>query len=614
MKDFGSEQTGTQATFRNPFVVESPEKLGPGQIVDLFVEKFTQLETVKQRRHTFVWGSRGSGKSMMLRYLEPQCQAIIRGDVQNVLNRGEAFLAVYCPCKEGHANKSELLLLSKYASLIITEHILNLAIADRVVSCLRNQFPGNFFQKSEEVNFARSVSELFDKASIASSLEEVRATIRFEEGPLRWLHALFAAENRKITSFLRNNALRGGQSGYEGATSGYHDFLLPLMRTVQDLIKATAVPIYILLDDADRLTEAQQTIINSWVANRDHAVFCLKVSAQRDGYKTFLTREGGLIEQPHDYSEIDVEELYTRSKSDYSQKIKLIAEKRLVLSDLATNNIEIFLPPDPTEEAILEQFKRETAEEWEKVGRPGRQSDYVTRYATARLFQHLKATKKRKSYAGFQNMVHLSSGVIRDFLEPCYLMFDKCVSEGPDPKSIELIPPRVQDEVLFKYSEEFVLQKPDDIRKSLPPDRWTQVESLARLVTSLGQLFYERLHDPEAREARLFSFTVRGQPSGEIEEVLRLGVLHRYFQLRTYSTKEGGGREKWYIFNRRVCPVFKLDPTGFEGRISLTPEFLKLACEDPDKFVRLRLKQTGDKQQPLLFSLEEEHGNGKMGN
>src|SRR4051812_9594253 len=89
----------------NPFVVESPEKLSPEQIVNLFVKEFTRLETVKQRRHTLIWGSRGSGKSMMLRYLEPQCQAIAENSYDAVFNRDDPFLAVYCPCKEGYFNK-----------------------------------------------------------------------------------------------------------------------------------------------------------------------------------------------------------------------------------------------------------------------------------------------------------------------------------------------------------------------------------------------------------------------------------------------------------------------------------------------------------------------------
>ena len=599
-------KTGIDVSFRNPFVVESPEKLSPQQIVGLFIEKFTEIETVKQRKHTFIWGSRGSGKSIMLRYLEPRCQAIVHESIEDFLNQPEPFFAVYCPCKEGQLDKTEMELLNRYALLIMTEHMMNLSIADRLVYCLRKQFPPDFFQKEESREFARSVVHLFDKASIASSLEQANALVNLEEAPLDWLQELFVAENRKVSTFLRMNVIRGGEAIYEGATSGYHDFLLPLMISLQSFANLKSAPVYLLLDDADKVTEAQQSVMNTWIANRDQAVICLKVSARREGYNTFLTRDGGLIEQPHDYSDIDIEELYTRSKSDYFEKVKLIADRRLDLSSVPTKNIEEFLPPDPGEERLLQRFKKETADEWEKDKGPGQKSDYVTRYATARLFQHLRATKRRKSYAGFQNLVHISSGVVRDFLEPSYLMFDQCASKKEDSKSIDVIPPAVQNDVIYEYSEQFLLVKFEDIRKDLPPERWTQLQSLRTVIESLGRLFYERLHDREAREARLFSFTVRGQVPLDIDEVLGLGVRHRYFQLRTYSTKEGGGRERWYVLNRRLCPVFKLDPTGFEGRISLTPEFLRLACENPEKFVRLRLRRSEDELQLNLFSLEEE--------
>lgn len=591
---------------RNPFVVEAPEKLSPQQIVALFVQQYTRLETLKQRRHTFIWGSRGSGKSMMARYLEPRCQATVYGGMDRFLEQPEPFLALYCPCKEGHFNRTELLLLDASSSLILSEHMINLGVADRLVNCLHTQFPADLLPKADLVRFATAVARLFDRASIAASIEQVDEATSLTEEPLAWLQALIAAENRKVNNFLRDMSLHGKSAVYEGATSGYHDFLVPFVRFVQRLPKLDKTAVYLLLDDADRLTREQQSIVNEWIANRDQSALCLKVSARRELYKTLLTRSGGLIEQPHDYSEVDVDELYTRSKSDYSEKVRLISEKRLELSGLPTRSIEAFLPSDVAEAGLFDGIKRETAEEWEKVGKPGRLGDYVHRYATPRLFQHLKATKKPKSYAGFQNLVDMSSGVVRDFLEPCYLMFDQCVSKGQEPAVITLIPPSVQNEVIYKYSEDFLLAKLEDIRQDLPPEHWTQLEGLRRLIESLGRLFYERLHDPSAREARVFSFTVRGSVPTDLNEILRLGMRYRYLQLRTYSTKEGGGRENWYILNRRLCPVYKLDPTGFEGRISLIPEMLRLACEDPDRFVRTRLRQTADDQPPGLFSKEEE--------
>src|SRR5688500_14184940 len=91
----------------NPFVVESPEKLSAEQIVALFIKEFTDIETVKQRRHTIIWGSRGSGKSMTLRYLEPQCQQLAIGSRDIWLSSSSPFIGVYCSCKEGHFNQTE---------------------------------------------------------------------------------------------------------------------------------------------------------------------------------------------------------------------------------------------------------------------------------------------------------------------------------------------------------------------------------------------------------------------------------------------------------------------------------------------------------------------------
>lgn len=592
----------------NPFVVESPEKLTPKEIVDLFVENFTRIETVKKRKHTIIWGSRGSGKSMMLRYLEPQCQSILYDRVDNFLNQPESFFAVFFPCKEGQFNKSELDLLKEKASIIITEHMINLSVADRVINSLMNQLPKEAIEKDTLVEFVLGTVRLFDKASIASSLTHADEIVKLQEKPLLWLQALFLSEARKVNTFLRDIVLRDGNVIYDGATSGYHDFLLPFIRLVKGIPALSSCSIYLMIDDADRLSKAQQSILNTWIANRDHNVLCIKISARPENYKTLDTRDGGLIEQPHDYSEIDVDELYTQSKSDYSKKIKLIAEKRLKLAGLQVTDIAEFLPADPHEQQLFEDIKIKTAEEWIEKGKPGRKGDFVNRYASARLFQHLKEKKKRKNYAGFQNMVHLSSGIIRDFLEPCYLMYDECVAKGHDPREIGHILSSIQDDILYRYSEYLLIGRFEDIRKDLPPEYRTHLEKLRRLVESLGRLFYERLHDKEAREARLFSFTVRGQEIPEdIQEVLRLGRMYRFFQIRTYSSKEGGGRENWYILNRRLCPVYKLDPTGFEGRISLTPDFLKLALENPAKFVRLRLKQSKDIEQSSLFSLEEEH-------
>lgn len=585
----------------NPFVVESPERLTASRTARLFVKEFSDVETVRQRKHTMIWGSRGSGKSMLLRFLEPGCQ--VQEDPAFMSSQA-AFLGVYCPFKEGQFNKTELQALPDLTAMIVAEHMINLAVTDKLLGCLSDDLGPDCLRADRAVLFVRRVVSLFERASIQSSVAEANDAADPDKQPVEWLRQLLSAENKSITRFVKRVAQSGGSPFYEGTTSGYHDFLLPLMRLAQELLPP-GVPIFLLLDDVDKLTEQQQRIVNTWVANRDQAVLCVKIAARRERYLTFLTRDGGLIEPPHDYSEIDITELYTRSKSEYFEKVKRIAERRLDLSEVPTKSIEQFLPSDANEARLLELIREETAQEWERVGRPGRQRDYVDRLALARLFQHLRDHKKRKSYAGFGNLVHMSSGVIRDFLEPCYLAFDQYRNqEGLAIPQVTGIPADVQDEVIFKWSEEYVLQKFDDMRKVLPSEEHSKIDRLANLVGSLGQLFYERLHDRSAREARLFSFTVRDSVGDDVADILRLGVEFRYFQLRTYTTKEGGGREPWYILNRRLCPAYKLDPTGFMGRVSLTGDLLRLACSDPRTFLRLRLRQSEEDSQSVLFELD----------
>ena len=62
-----------------------------------------------------------------------------------------------------------------------------------------------------------------------------------------------------------------------------------------------------------------------------------------------------------------------------------------------------------TERQRFEAWEKGPAEEWHKAGKPGRQGDYVTRYATAQAVSGTETKEEqRKSYAGFQNLVHLS--------------------------------------------------------------------------------------------------------------------------------------------------------------------------------------------------------------
>lgn len=61
----------TRQQFQNPFRVFSPEEMVAEDVCELFVEPFTDFSKITLPGHAMLNGPRGSGKSMIFRYLLP---------------------------------------------------------------------------------------------------------------------------------------------------------------------------------------------------------------------------------------------------------------------------------------------------------------------------------------------------------------------------------------------------------------------------------------------------------------------------------------------------------------------------------------------------------------
>ena len=61
---------------KNPFQITTPEDLTAEEMVKLFVDVFSDFQKVIDPGHVFLMGPRGVGKSMMFRYLQPDCQSL----------------------------------------------------------------------------------------------------------------------------------------------------------------------------------------------------------------------------------------------------------------------------------------------------------------------------------------------------------------------------------------------------------------------------------------------------------------------------------------------------------------------------------------------------------
>ena len=584
---------------RNPFTVRTPEDLAAAEAAGLFVDVFTDFYKIRDRGHAMLNGPRGSGKSMMFRYLAPDCLCIAEQRSVTKLD----FFAVLVSIKNAELNLTELRTLSgKSFNAVLNEHFLVMFVASKFFSYFSTLDIAAADDASvREVN--AFTSEVVNDRLLRCGLPKrqllgSRCTTRREA--FKVLGELFDRLYQDVVQYIRRLFPQAPASPFDGPLCGYLDFLYPVLRAMSRLTFMPNGPIYLLLDDADTLSDVQTRVLNSWVATRTSHDVSIKISTQMR-YKTFSTVSGGLIETPHDYSEVNIADLYTTNRSKYRARVREIVAKRLDLAHI-TVTPEAFFPPYTPQEKRVQTIADEIRRGKHEVsGRGYRLSDDVNRYARPLYMKSLAGTAKassKYSYAGFDQLVHISSGLIRHFLEAAALMCSAQRAGSRDP--VDRIAPGVQDHEVGQMANLLMTSEFDKIAvegsvdssgTSDPPEFVEQKRRLRNLIEALGGTFRQKLLSDDS-ERRVFSIALSDEPSRDVVQVLDLGVKYGYFQKSTIGNKDGTGRTALYILTRRVAPYFRLDPSGFAGYLFVTSEKLHAAMMEPRRLLG-RVKRKG---------------------
>jgi hypothetical protein len=401
---------------------------------------------------------------------------------------------------------------------------------------------------------------------------------------------------------------------FEGPLLGFQDFLLPVLRELRLLGFMPKGPIYLLIDDADNLNLQQTQVLNTWVSYRTTADLSLKISTQLS-YKTYLTASGPRIESPHDYSDVYIAAIHTGpAKERYPQWVHEIVRKRLLRFTIPVDPKDFF-PEDEKQEKEIAEIAQEYRNNWTPGNTGYRPGDDAYRYARPEYMKRLSGAAKHGSdykYAGFDQLVHISSGIIRFFLDPASRMFSE-EQKRANSAPVKFISPSIQDKIIKETSDEILLSEFDklieDIEKSSEnvPENLKRMRKLRNLIYTVGGMFREILLS-ERSERRVFSFAISDDPDQEVRDILRLGVQYGFFYLSSIGTKEGMGRTKLYVLTRRLAPFFKLDPTAFSGYKFVTNSFLRSALARPKTTLSL-IKRVGvdaaTSQQQQAFDFDE---------
>lgn len=563
----------------NPFIYSTPDQIkDPQQALDLFVDVLRDFYLIESIGNTFINGPRGSGKSMMFRIMKPDCQKICLNRNLDVLN----YFAIYIPIKNSALNIEELQYLKgRHGENILNEHVLATYFSIAIFERLYEESFDDYSKATEEcILFFNDVFIKYITNTGYLNVTPINIdTYNTPNKIFKKIVNILEEIQDSFSTYIEKITLGDENLKYKGALCLYRNILFPL---VNEIVRFSFLPkdkpLYLLIDDADLLSDSQTKILNSWVSYRSTSIICFKITSQWN-YKTYSTsNSSNKIDSPHDYHEINLSDIYTSNIGDrYKDNLKAIVEKRLKLMTNLDVTAESYFPGNEKQEEALRVFEDKQKEEY----------GYDYAYRNARADYMLSLTNEYSySYGGFEQLVHLSSGIIRNFIDLSFKMFDSAVRKSPKhDRSISFIPNSIQNQEIREYSNWILHQLDKTINDDhLCPLYCNKYKLLRNLISSMGKAF--RLYlESKSSERRKFSFYFDGDVSKDVKDILKLGVSEGYFHHSTHGSKTGLGRSHKYIMNRMLSPIYKLDPFSFSGYLYVTPEKLELAVKDEKAFI-----------------------------
>lgn len=580
---------------KNPFAVISPEEMTAEQANQLFVEMHSDFPQIIRPGNVIITGARGCGKSMLIRCSSPDVLMIKDGKKFSELE----YLALRVHIKRTSLNITDLQLLDNInAPFLINEHCMTLYV---LMHSLLNLAKIKFEPYNNEYEIA--YREFFEKTykrymRLSGCKDDISVDF---SSPNEFFRSLY--RHAEELQFATIDYIARLQLNTGGTDYSYNLPLLSFLRFIYpvftELMNLPGFPqgkhLYIFIDDADNLSKTQTEILNTWLAYRTQPAISLKVSTQIDMYKTYLTTSGVLVESPHDYQEVNISYRYTTNirggKYNYYEKAYKILEKRLSLAGIQTSP-DAFFPVYKKQEEGIKAEAEKIKNSYPLTGRGYTVSDDVRRYAIPNYIKNLGGTRKSRStyrYAGLDNIIHLSSGIIRYLLDAAMKMYDVALSRSEDPKAlVNFIDTDIQDSVMREQADRFLYtelkkseQADPDFECAPTPIASPQnnMEKLQNLISAMGRTFHEILVSDRS-ERKVFSIALTNNPDAELKSVFQLGVRLGFLHEARIGNKQANGRTMLYILNRCFAPLFTLDPTGFQGYLFMTNSDLHKAIND----------------------------------
>jgi hypothetical protein len=478
----------------NPFGIFRAEDVSSVDWINkTFVEPI-DFATVASPGNVVIEGHRGSGKSIVLQYL----------NYPSLCERQENanYVGFYVKLQNSYVDtmKKGEMMVEEWKEFFL--HYFNLILGESILTAIRTLLEKGRISFSDEREFVERVLFIFFPSM----------TFKKKIGNLRDLWDIFKRERNRCTRY---------RPPKEPRLSPH--FVYDFIKLIEEYVdKFKDKYFYILVDEYDKLDDEQQKVVNLYLADRGAPLryrvsFKVAVKLFEMRYETI---DGKVLDLVDDYQWVPLDR-FSKEK-DFIAKLKEIGNTRLRVYNYKNESLTEILPCE---------------------GQGFEKGDY----------------------SGLENILNLSSYLVRDFLELAkdmlYYAYPWIASEKRD--KIPPIPPHIQNFVINVHSNILYTTKIDEIPGKIGDMERKYVARL--LIEKMGIVFQRVLRGSRSVEKRtVSSFQLKDEVKlSEIAKVAlndcrSVGALQVPYSARAPQNYARDAPHRKYEFHRLLCPRFRL--------------------------------------------------------
>lgn len=513
------EKTNLKNNWINPFSVDRVEGWRPDEYPENYIKIATsfsppdfmsKLEDHSITKAIFIVGGRGSGKSHILRKMaiqsaieyikhERRKSKLDYYDIQTI-----TFCGIYIKTDcFSPLTKNNITYLDEKQLEVLFEHLFNLESSKAILEGIRY-----LIDNCED-------RTLLDEASVCSDIKNYLRNENWQPQSINSFDDILRCLENQISQVITLPK----KIKFEGAEklikdmyfTSTPDFILKMydcIRQNSDILKDK--PLMLLLDEYESLDENQQRLINQVIKGRK---LTLRIASKVRGIKTLNTKTSENLEEVHDYDYEDLHfKLDQQNRPKYKTLAKKVFENRLGLENEYVYKIQdpkILLPvPTLADEGLT---KEDVEKELIKIKESIRQSkkrgnkekynkNFEGHYKEAAIYRALRAKGRKKLYAGFDEYVSLSSGIMRLFIWLCREAFELTQQNNIDIMNGIPINVALQSAAAFKVAKNELTITIQQTINSL------YATKLAHFVQDIGQILEAKLYysnEPQANRIEI---------------------------------------------------------------------------------------------------------------